>query len=63
MAEDHPTSRRHPVFFQIPMNWEELTQKEKDACALQFLDAAIAAAAPEDRPKFEEQDSSGVERS
>jgi hypothetical protein len=63
MAEHHPTSRRHPVFFQIPMNWKGLTEEEKDAWALQFLDAAIAAADPEDRPKFEGQDGSGVGQS
>jgi hypothetical protein len=63
MAEDQPTSPRHPIFFQIPMNWKELTDEEKDAWSLQFLDAAIAAAAPEDRPKFEGQDDSGVGQS
>jgi hypothetical protein len=63
MAEDHPTSRRRPVFFQIPMKWEELSQEEKDAWSLQFLDAVIEAAAPEDRPRFEEQDGSGVGQS
>jgi hypothetical protein len=60
MAEDQPTSRRHPVFFKVPMNWANLSEEEKDAWASQFLDAVIAAAAPEDRPKFEEQDGSGV---
>jgi hypothetical protein len=63
MAGDQSTSRRRPVFFQIPMNWDKLTQEEKDAWSVQFLDAAIAAADPEDRPKFEEQDGSGVEQS
>jgi hypothetical protein len=41
--KDHPTSRRHPVFFQIPMNWDQMTEEEKDAWALQFLDAVIEA--------------------
>jgi hypothetical protein len=54
MAEDRPTSRRKPVFFKIPMNWKQLTDEEKDAWSLQFLDAVIAAADPEDRPKWQE---------
>jgi hypothetical protein len=45
------------------MNWAEMTDEEKDAWSLQFLDAAIAAAAPEDRPKFDGQDGSGVGQS
>jgi hypothetical protein len=40
-----------------------MTKEEKDAWSLQFLDKVIEAAAPEDRPKFEEQDGSGVGQS
>jgi hypothetical protein len=59
MTEDALTSPRHPVFFQIPMKWGGMTDEEKHAWSLQSLDAVIAAAAPEDRPKFEEQDGVG----
>jgi type I site-specific restriction endonuclease len=34
------------------MNWKELTDEEKDALSLQFLDKVIEAADPEDRPKL-----------
>jgi hypothetical protein len=36
------------------MNWADMTDEEKDAWSLRFFDAAIAAAVPEDRPKWQE---------
>jgi hypothetical protein len=57
------TVGRKPVFGKIPSNWSELTQEQKNAWGREFLDAATAAAAPEDRPTFEEQDDSGVGQS
>jgi hypothetical protein len=60
MSDDRKVVERRRVFFKIPMNWRDLTREEKHAWAHQFFDAAIAAAAAEDRPKLDGQDVSGV---
>jgi hypothetical protein len=55
MPEYTNATKRRPVFFKIPSNWAELTQAEKDAWSLDFLNAAIEAADPEDRPQLDAQ--------
>jgi hypothetical protein len=55
MSDDAKASKMQPVFLRPPSNWGELTQQQKHEWALQFLDAAIDAADPEDRPKLNAQ--------
>jgi hypothetical protein len=42
VAEDAPTSPRRPGYFQIPLNWREMSEVEKHARALQFVQAEIS---------------------
>jgi hypothetical protein len=53
MSEEKQLTTRHPVFFQIPMNWEEMTEEEKHSWALSFLLAVEAAAGEDGQPELE----------
>jgi hypothetical protein len=47
MTNEAKASERHPVFFQIPLNWDEMTEEQQHGWALGFLQAAIGAAGEE----------------